>query len=216
MEDHGYVLDIGMKSISCFLNDKNAKNYEEKFNDGRPLSVGQVLNVSVINVRSGRFVDVTADPDTLVNSILSERDLHHISSLTPGSLVKAHVDSVEQNGILCNVIGISCEIDVFHMGEILPEGGQEKRNNKNNNNTQIKVGGEICARIIYVSITSESKKIRLSLVPHVLRLEYISNDNFPIGTNSLSVTIKKIISSGLVVKVDNFIIPGFIHVSTIL
>ncbi|CAG8443421.1 4110_t:CDS:10 [Diversispora eburnea] len=208
VEDHGYILDIGMKNINCFLNTKNSKNYEKKFNDNRPLSVGQVLNVSILHVKRSHFIEVTADPDILSNSILSEKNLHNINSLTPGNMVKARVDNVVQNGIFCNVIGINCEIDTFHMGKILSEENLE-------DNNQIKIGDEICARIIFVSITNESKKIRLSIVPHVLRLEYINNDNFPIGTNFLTITIKKIMSSGLIVKIDNSNIPGYIHISRV-
>ncbi|CAG8698126.1 13914_t:CDS:2, partial [Acaulospora colombiana] len=205
LEDHGYILSIGINGVSGFLHNKDAKSYEDKFNDGRPLSIGQLLNVGVMKIPDKhRVIQFTADPEIVVNSVLPENALRNINTMIPGNLVKTRVDSILKNGILCNVNGIDCEIDIFHSGNALL------------GNQDVNEGDEIRARVIYVSITNETKKFRLSLSPHVLRLEYLENRDSPIGTIFESVTIKKVITNfGLIMKIEDSNIPGYIHVSRV-
>ncbi|CAG8745826.1 5447_t:CDS:2, partial [Acaulospora morrowiae] len=203
--DHGYILSIGMNGITGFLHNKDAKNYEDKFNGGLSLSVGQLLNVSVLSVPDKhRVVHFTADPEIVENSVLSDKALRNVNVLVPGNLVKARVDNVLKNGILCNLNGIGCEIDIFHSGNVLSE------------NQNLNVGDEIRARIIFVSITNEEKKFRLSLAPHILRLEYLENNAFPIGTIFETVTIKRVLRNfGLIMKINDSNITGYTHVSRV-
>ncbi|CAG8761564.1 14799_t:CDS:2, partial [Racocetra fulgida] len=90
IEDHGYVLSIGMSGINVFLHNKEASGYESRFNDSRPLTVGQLLNVSVISVADKNLIiQVTADPDAVSSATLSDKFVQNISSLAPGNLIKA-------------------------------------------------------------------------------------------------------------------------------
>ncbi|CAG8443978.1 414_t:CDS:10, partial [Scutellospora calospora] len=174
IEDHGYILSIGMSGVNVFLHKKEAADYETNFNDGRPLIVGQLLNVSVINVADKNLIiQVTASPDIVSNAILSDKFVHNISSLAPGNLIKVRVDEVLTSGIICKYNGMKCEIDLLHLGKAITSDTQDLRKTFGKRD-------EITARIVYMSISNEAKIIRLSLEPHVLRLEQ-SKNVFPIG-----------------------------------
>ncbi len=70
MEDHGYLLDLGVPEVSGFLafkdlqSDKSAK-----------LRVGQLLNATVSSVsKNGRTCNVTIDTRMFVTSSVSDLD----------------------------------------------------------------------------------------------------------------------------------------------
>ncbi|CAG8593319.1 18605_t:CDS:2 [Gigaspora margarita] len=173
-EDHGYVLSIGMNGINVFLHNKEASHYESKFNDGRPLIVGQLLNVCVISAADKNLIiQVTVNPDIVSTATLSDKFVKSISSLAPGNLIKVRIDRVLTNGLICKYNGIKCEIDLLHLGKVVTSNAQDLRKVFNE-------GDEITARIVYVSFSNEAKTIRLSLEPHILQLEQ-SRNVFPIG-----------------------------------
>lgn len=173
-EDHGYVLSIGMNGINVFLHNKEASHYESKFNDGRPLIVGQLLNVCVISAADKNLIiQVTVNPDIVSTATLSDKFVKSISSLAPGNLIKVRIDQVLTNGLICKYNGIKCEIDLLHLGKVVTSNAQDLRKVFNE-------GDEITARIVYVSFSNEAKTIRLSLEPHILQLEQ-SRNVFPIG-----------------------------------
>ncbi|CAG8819401.1 3243_t:CDS:2, partial [Dentiscutata erythropus] len=173
-EDHGYVLSIGMSGINVFLHNKEASNYESKFNDGRPLIVGQLLNVCVISTADKNLIiQVTANPDVVSTETLSDKIVKNISSLAPGNLIKVRIDQVLTNGLVCKYNGIKCEVDLLHLGKVATSNTQDLHKVFNE-------GDEITARIVYISLSNEAKTIRLSLEPHVLQLEP-SRNVFPIG-----------------------------------
>ncbi|CAG8600314.1 4473_t:CDS:2, partial [Gigaspora rosea] len=173
-EDHGYVLSIGMNGINVFLHNKEASHYESKFNDGRPLIVGQLLNVCVVSAADKNLIiQVTVNPDIVSTATLSDKFVKSISSLAPGNLIKARIDQILTNGLICKYNGIKCEIDLLHLGKVVTSNAQDLRKIFNEVD-------EITARIVYVSFSNEAKTIRLSLEPHILQLEQ-SRNVFPIG-----------------------------------
>jgi rRNA biogenesis protein RRP5 len=65
VEDHGYILELGVPQVSGFLSFEDAKlvSGDEK------LFVGQLLEVTVIKISSnGRICNVTADPKKFSSS----------------------------------------------------------------------------------------------------------------------------------------------------
>ncbi|CAG8560739.1 2094_t:CDS:10 [Cetraspora pellucida] len=194
IEDHGYVLSIGMSGINVFLHNKEASDYESKFNNSRPLIVGQLLNVSVISAANKNLIiQVTANPDTVSSATLPDKAMQNISSLAPGNLIKARVDKVLDHGIICKYNGMKCEIDFLHLGKIMSS-------NTQNLNKVFNEGEEITARIVYLSISNETKTIRLSLESHILQLEP-SRNVFPIGVQ-LGEVVKVIITNTRTIKED--------------
>jgi rRNA biogenesis protein RRP5 len=59
IEDHGYIMELGVPKVSGFLSFEDAK----LGSGDRRLYVGQLLEVTVIKVSSnGRICNVAADP----------------------------------------------------------------------------------------------------------------------------------------------------------
>lgn len=66
IEDHGYVLELGVSGISGFLSFKEA--HRDGSEDSK-LRVGALIHVSVIKMSpNGRICTLTNDPDVLVLS----------------------------------------------------------------------------------------------------------------------------------------------------
>ena len=66
VEDHGYILELGVSGISGFLSFKEAHKGDS---EGSRLHVGALINVSVVKVSSnGRICTLTNDSDVLVSS----------------------------------------------------------------------------------------------------------------------------------------------------
>jgi rRNA biogenesis protein RRP5 len=64
VEDHGYILDLGIQDISGFLSFKDAQQAPH-FSERR-LSVGHLLDVCVMKLSSnGRTCNVTINPDSI-------------------------------------------------------------------------------------------------------------------------------------------------------
>jgi rRNA biogenesis protein RRP5 len=63
IEDHGYILNLGVPEVSGFLSFKDAKKALES---SERLSVGAIVDVSVLKMSSnGRTCNVTIIPSTL-------------------------------------------------------------------------------------------------------------------------------------------------------
>jgi rRNA biogenesis protein RRP5 len=66
VEDHGYILELGVSGISGFLSFREA---QKGGSEGSRLQVGALINVSVIKMSSnGRICTLTNDPDVFVSS----------------------------------------------------------------------------------------------------------------------------------------------------
>jgi rRNA biogenesis protein RRP5 len=73
IEDHGYILNIGVPEVSGFLSFKDAKKAPES--SERP-SVGTIIDVSVLKMSSnGRTCNVTITPSTIRASYVRPRSL---------------------------------------------------------------------------------------------------------------------------------------------
>lgn len=66
VEDHGYILDLGISGMSGFLSFREA---HKGGSEGSRLQVGALVDVSVVKVSSnGRICTLTSDPEVLVSS----------------------------------------------------------------------------------------------------------------------------------------------------
>ncbi|CAI2170293.1 2114_t:CDS:10 [Funneliformis geosporum] len=216
LEDHGYILSIGLDGISGFLHNDDAKKYIDSYNDGNEFIVGQVITVSVIDeLDNRRTVKLTADPEIVSKTRISDATVHNICSLLPGNLITAIVTEVCSNGLRVKVMGLlDGVIDFFHGPKILKD-SQEFHEN-------FKIGRKVHGRIIYVSFTTEAKRIRLSLSPHVIKLEQtkldidreMSIDKAPIGEILENVTVKKVDRrKGVLVEIESININGYVRFS---
>ena len=62
MEDHGYIVSLGMHGLHGFLKNSEAKMYQRIKNGERPLAIGQVLTFDVLSMENNKkTVQLTVD-----------------------------------------------------------------------------------------------------------------------------------------------------------
>ncbi|KAL0580810.1 rRNA biogenesis protein rrp5 [Marasmius crinis-equi] len=203
VEDHGYILDLGIAEVSGFLSFKESQSLSAK------LRVGQLVNVAVSKLSAnGRSCEVTADPKIFTTS--SNTEISNIAAVLPGSLVQALVLAVHPEGLNLQVLGFfDGTVDELHMPRNLPEKGY-------------KVGKKIKARVLY-DFSSTPPRLALSLQEHVIKLETrrapdserTLQEAHPVG---MIIEDSKVSSvepeRGLMLKTGDGV-EGFVHISNI-
>uniref|UniRef100_A0A8B9N745 Protein RRP5 homolog n=1 Tax=Accipiter nisus TaxID=211598 RepID=A0A8B9N745_9AVES len=117
VEDHGYLIDIGVSGTHAFLPRQKAQNYIKAVKRGPDLKIGQNLNCIVVEVKNeGRVVRLSVDRSEVAASLATERQNWTLSNLLPGLVVKARVQKVVPLGMklsfLSSFTGI---VDFMHM-----------------------------------------------------------------------------------------------------
>ncbi|XP_075011064.1 protein RRP5 homolog isoform X3 [Calonectris borealis] len=117
VEDHGYLIDIGVSGTHAFLPHQKAQNYIKAVKRGPDLKIGQNLNCVIVEVKNeGRVVRLSVDRSEVAASLATERQNWTLSNLLPGLVVKAQVQKVAPLGIkvsfLSSFTGI---VDFMHM-----------------------------------------------------------------------------------------------------
>ncbi|KAJ3917063.1 hypothetical protein F5877DRAFT_80310 [Lentinula edodes] len=208
IEDHGYLLDLGIPDISGFLAFKDV----EAELLGK-LQIGQLLDATISSIsKNGRTCNVTVNPQAFVSSTLTE--VNHVSSVLPGTLVQTLITAVHPTGINLQVLGFfDGTVDEFH----LPRRMTEK---------SLKIGLKVKARVLYY-LPSAPPKLALSLNEHVVRLtsrdvipqgsdtHFPMQEIYPIGTLVNDVKVLRVEAErGLTVRLDSGV-DGFVHISHI-
>ncbi|KAJ3882712.1 hypothetical protein F5051DRAFT_393458 [Lentinula edodes] len=208
IEDHGYLLDLGIPDISGFLAFKDVET--ELLGK---LQIGQLLDATVSSIsKNGRTCDVTVNPQAFVSSTLTE--VNHVSSVLPGTLVQTLITAVHPTGVNLQVLGFfDGTVDEFH----LPRRMTEK---------SLKIGLKVKARVLYY-LPSAPPKLALSLNEHVVRLtsrdvvpqgsdtHLPMQEIYPIGTLVNDVKVLRVEAErGLTVRLDSGV-DGFVHISHI-
>ncbi|KAI0375236.1 hypothetical protein BV20DRAFT_934020 [Pilatotrama ljubarskyi] len=210
IEDHGYILDLGIPEVSGFLSFKDAQN--GPFDAEKKLHVGRLLDVVVTKMSgNGRTCNVSVDPQTLKSASLSE--VTSVNSIVPGALVQSLVTAVQPDGLILQVLGFfDGTVDQFH----LPPGDPEER---------YKIGQKVRARILYDISPSTPPRFALSLVDHVIKYDVKSvqsdaattdlREAYPVGTVLEAVKVTRVESErGLIVEVGSGV-EGFVHISQV-
>ncbi|KIJ46379.1 hypothetical protein M422DRAFT_66742 [Sphaerobolus stellatus SS14] len=200
VEDHGYILDLGISDITGFLSFKEAeKAYPKR------LPVGHVLDVCTTKMaENGRTCNVSVEPKTLSTASISQ--ITSITSILPGTLVQGLITNVSPGGLNVQMLGyFEGTIDASH----LPSGDGAPR---------FKLGQKIKARVLWDMIVSEPRKFALSLLPHILELEVphikgqTLSDAFPIGTILDAIKVIQVEPErGLALEVQEGLL-GYVHI----
>ncbi|KAF8222115.1 hypothetical protein L208DRAFT_1324246 [Tricholoma matsutake] len=150
VEDHGYILELGVPKVSGFLSFADAKLGS---GDSR-LFVGQLLEITVTKVSSnGRICNVTADVKKFCSSSLSE--VTNVTSILPGALVQSLVTAVSPHGLNLQVLGFfDGTVDQLHLTRPPSE---------------YKVGKKVKGRVLY-DFSSTPPRFALALADHVIAL----------------------------------------------
>ncbi|EMD41956.1 hypothetical protein CERSUDRAFT_147388 [Gelatoporia subvermispora B] len=210
VEDHGYILNLGVPEISGFLSFKDAaKCYPQ---NSKKLHVGQLLDVSVTKVAgNGRTCNVTVDPQEIHSSSISE--ISNVTSVLPGALVQSLITAVHPDGLNLQVLGFfGGTVDQFHLLPGEPE-------------VNYKVGTKVKARVLYDLHQSSPPRFALSLAEHVLSLSPKHTDGskessgstlfdaYPVGCTLDAVEVIRVESErGLITRVSPEV-EGFVHIS---
>ncbi|EFN56095.1 hypothetical protein CHLNCDRAFT_145628 [Chlorella variabilis] len=158
VEDHGYLLALGVKGVSGFLPKKAAAAA------GRALAPGMLLDVAVPPGGApkpagggGSVLGVVCAPEAVAMAVAREWEGLNIGSLLPGQLVAARVRNVLSDGLLCSFLTyFSGTVDPFHLGADLAADWRK----------QFSPNQRLRARILYVD--PASKRVALTLHRHLI------------------------------------------------
>ncbi|NXF82226.1 RRP5 protein, partial [Sclerurus mexicanus] len=117
VEDHGYLIDIGVIGTHAFLPHEKAKNYIKAAKRGPDLKIGQNLNCVIMEVKNeGRVVRLSIDRSEVAASLATEKQNWSLSTLLPGLVVKARVQKVTPFGMKLTFLSYFTGIvDFMHM-----------------------------------------------------------------------------------------------------
>ncbi|KDE07886.1 hypothetical protein MVLG_01797 [Microbotryum lychnidis-dioicae p1A1 Lamole] len=172
VEDNGYILALGVDSMSSFLPFENAQKLQPS-----PLSQGQVISCRIKDVNeNGRTCTVTVGEAEVTGSTVTA--ISSINSILPCARVTAIVTATLPSGLNVKLFGLfTGTIDWFHLDGRDPE-------------TDFKIGQKLNARILWDSIGSTPKRFSLSINRHVMAKDVARNgqsasvpliEEFPIG-----------------------------------
>ncbi|GJJ09847.1 hypothetical protein Clacol_004071 [Clathrus columnatus] len=201
VEDHGYILDLGVTEITGFLSFKIAEKAELP-----KLRVGYSLDVCVSKVAENkRTCTVSVEPEKIKSSTLTA--LTSVTSVLPGTLVQALITAVLSSGLNVQVLGfLNGTIDISHIAsQDFPE--------------KFKLGQKIKARVLWDIASLEPRQFSLSLLPHIINLDnprmndgQLIQEGFPVGTILDSVKVVRTESEyGLNIQVQEDV-PGYTYI----
>ncbi|KAJ6839615.1 rRNA biogenesis protein RRP5 [Iris pallida] len=151
VEDHGYILQFGVSSISGFL-PRNGQ-------DGGELSKGRLLQCVVKSIDKSRgVVHLNADPDLVSKSVAKDLKGLSIDLLIPGMMVNTRVHSTLENGIMLTFLTyFTGTVDIFHLQNSFPTGTWKE---------ELKQNSKVNARILFID--PSTRAIGLTLNSHLV------------------------------------------------
>ncbi|XP_051837292.1 protein RRP5 homolog isoform X1 [Antechinus flavipes] len=100
VEDHGYLVDIGVTGTKAFLPWQKEQEYVKQKNKGTKLRVGQYLNCLIEEVKgNGGSVLLSTIQSVVSAAIATEEQNWTLDNLLPGLVVKAQVQKVTPHGL---------------------------------------------------------------------------------------------------------------------
>ncbi|KAH9944184.1 nucleic acid-binding protein [Epithele typhae] len=190
VEDHGYILDVGVPDVSGFLSFKEAQ--KGPTGDVK-MRVGQLLDVAVSKMSAnGRTCTVIVDPKVVTTVALSE--ISSVTSVLPGDLVQSLITAVQPDGLVVQVLGFfDGTIDQLHLSP---------------------------ARVLYGITPSTPPRFALSLGEHVVKQTIKTTDEavdlreaYPVGTMLDAAKVIRVENErGLIVQVSEGV-EGLVHIS---
>ncbi|XP_062988666.1 protein RRP5 homolog [Elgaria multicarinata webbii] len=166
VEDHGYLIDIGVPAAKAFLPRQKAQSYLQSTKKGTELKIGQYLNCLIEEVKNGgRIIRMSINKSEVAAAIATEEQNWSLNNLLPGLVVKTQVQEVTSSGISVSFLSsFTGFVDFMHMGSL---------------KTRNYSPGQMLKACI-LSNNPTSKAIRLSLRPVFLQpgtqLSQLSSD----------------------------------------
>ncbi|XP_066549502.1 protein RRP5 homolog [Amia ocellicauda] len=153
IEDHGYLVDIGVSGTKAFLPRQKAK--EDLKLESNELKVGQYLNCLLEEVKNeGRIVRLSVSPSGIAQAVAKAEQGWTLSNLLPGLVVKAQVKQVTSHGLFLGFLSsFTGSVDFLHMD---PERA-----------SSYSPGDALKACVLY--ILPSMRTVGFSLLPHLLQ-----------------------------------------------
>lgn len=126
VEDHGYIIDIGVSGSKAFLPKNSVK---DQHNNAEELKVGQYVTSQVEKVKNeGRVVQLSANPKTIAQAFAGSDQSWTLTNILPGLLVNATIKKVTKHGLFLKFLSdFSGQVDFLHMEESNYKEGDEVR-----------------------------------------------------------------------------------------
>ncbi|XP_045294725.1 protein RRP5 homolog isoform X1 [Leopardus geoffroyi] len=117
LEDHGYLVDIGVGGARAFLPLQKAQEYIRQKNKGAELKVGHYLNCVIEEVKgNGGVVGLSIGHSEVSTAIATEEQNWTLNNLLPGLVVKAQVQKVTPHGLILNFLSFFTGlVDFMHL-----------------------------------------------------------------------------------------------------
>ncbi|XP_032986420.1 protein RRP5 homolog isoform X3 [Rhinolophus ferrumequinum] len=117
LEDHGYLVDIGVSGARAFLPVQKTQEYIRQKNKGAKLKVGQYLNCIIEEVKgNGGVVSLSVDHSEVSTAIATEEQNWTLNNLLPGLVVKAQVQKATPLGLTLNFLSFFTGlVDFMHL-----------------------------------------------------------------------------------------------------
>lgn len=215
VEDHGLIMSIGTEDdgIKGFISSREVPA-DVKLAD---LKAGAVMLCLVLGLNpNGKTVKLSAAADKLGNLKKTGflTDGPTVDTFLPGCAVEVLVSDVTENGLMGKVMGVlDVTADWIHSTRDLEQKPLAKRH---------PIGSQVKARVICTFPTASTKKLGVSLVPHLLALSSQKpkqSETTPTTALPISSIVEaaKVINvepfSGLVMDVGIKGVPAFAHIS---
>ncbi|XP_076146093.1 protein RRP5 homolog [Alosa pseudoharengus] len=148
IEDHGYLIDIGLSGTKAFLPKPSAKAAKQE------LKLGQYLDCLLEDVKNeGRLVRLSVDPAAISEAVADADHGWTLSNLCPGLLVNAKIKKVTVHGLILEFLSsFTGLVDFMHIDP--------------DKTSCYKNGEEVLARVLYVE--PSTRQVGLSLRSHLL------------------------------------------------
>ncbi|XP_063291098.1 protein RRP5 homolog [Pelobates fuscus] len=149
IEDHGYIIDLGVAGTKAFLPRQKAQVYLKQTNKSTSLKVGQYLNCVIEEVKNdGRIVRLSITQPDVAAAVATEQQNWSLNNLLPGLIVKATIKKVSNDKITLSFLSsFTSTVDFLHF--------EPKKS------SEYSVNQEVKACILWVD--PSSKNIRLTL-----------------------------------------------------
>ncbi|CAG2062215.1 unnamed protein product, partial [Timema podura] len=101
VEEHVYVMDVGITGVRAFLKKKCARNYEKNWNHGKPLGIGQVVRCAIVKsdvLLESATVELTADHRQMSEARV-DLSSFNLDSILPGTICNISVSQVLRDGL---------------------------------------------------------------------------------------------------------------------
>ncbi|XP_048052287.1 protein RRP5 homolog [Megalobrama amblycephala] len=147
VEDHGYLVDIGVSGTKAFLPKKSTASKQD-------LNVGQYMSILIEEVKNdGRVVRLTQNPQALAKAFITIQHGWTLDTLLPGLLIRARIKKVTPHGLIVTFLSsFTGVVDFLHLDE-----------DKASTYSQ---GQEVLARVLHVE--PSTRHVSLSLHSHLL------------------------------------------------